>query len=68
MNREIRRSRNIRARLGGGPNLFDPFPEKPRGMHRRTYFRLRVQGEEADAIVFKRLLTRQQALQERFGL
>ena len=64
-NREIRRSRNIRTRLGGGPNLFDPFPERPRRMHRQTYSRLLAQGEEADAIVFGRLLSRQRALQER---
>jgi hypothetical protein len=26
--------------LGGGPSLFDPLPDKPLRMHRRTYFRL----------------------------
>jgi hypothetical protein len=36
--RSMRRSRKIRMRLGGGPSLLDPFPEKPRGMHRLTYY------------------------------
>jgi hypothetical protein len=46
MFRNLRKSQKIRIRLGGSPDPFEPFPEKPRGMHRRTYLRLR---EEADA-------------------
>ena len=38
--RATRKSQKLRMRLGGGPNLLDPFPEKPLGMHRRTYGRL----------------------------
>src|SRR5690242_15643608 len=38
--RSVRRVRNIRMRLGGGPSLLDPFPEKPPHMHWRTYHRL----------------------------
>jgi hypothetical protein len=48
--RSISRSRKIRMRLGGSPNLFDPFPEKPRRMHWRTYLRLREHGQAADAL------------------
>jgi hypothetical protein len=38
--RGIERARRIRMKLGGGPNLFDRFPHRPKGMHRRTYLRL----------------------------
>jgi hypothetical protein len=40
--RVIRRSRKIRMRLGGSPDLSQPFPKRPRGMHQRTYTRLRA--------------------------
>ena len=40
--RSIGRSRKIRMRLGGSPDLLQPFPERPRGMHQRTYMRLRA--------------------------
>ena len=31
-------------RLGGSADVSEPFPEQPRGMHRRTYLRLRESG------------------------
>jgi hypothetical protein len=40
--RLIRRSRKIRMRLGGSPDLLQPFPKRPRGMHRRTYLHLQA--------------------------
>jgi hypothetical protein len=33
-------------RLGGGAD-FEPFPSKPKGMHRRTFQRLRARAEAA---------------------
>jgi hypothetical protein len=39
--RGVERARRIRMKLGGGANLLDPFPDRPKGMHQRTYARLR---------------------------
>jgi hypothetical protein len=35
----------LRMRLGGIASLAAPFPERPRGMHRRTYARLRRRAQ-----------------------
>jgi len=43
--RNIRRAQKIRMRLGGNPDPLAPFPERPRGMHKRTYLRLREKAE-----------------------
>jgi hypothetical protein len=39
--RGIGRAQKIRMHLGGGPNMLEDFPEKPKGMHWRTYDRVR---------------------------
>jgi hypothetical protein len=39
--RGIFTARKIRMRLGGGESVGAPFPDKPKGMHWRTYDRLR---------------------------
>ena len=41
LDRTHRRVRKVRRRLGGTDNLFDRFPERPKGMWERTYRRLR---------------------------
>jgi hypothetical protein len=46
--RAISRVQKMRMRLGGSPNLLEPFPEKPLGMHWRTYRRLRAEAIAAD--------------------
>jgi hypothetical protein len=40
MDRAAHKARNIRIRLGGSGSLGDPAPEKPKGMHFMTYWRL----------------------------
>jgi hypothetical protein len=47
--RAMRRARKIKMRLGGSDDPLEPLPQKPRGMHRRTYERLRAQADAADA-------------------
>jgi hypothetical protein len=46
--RDIAKAMKIRIRLGGSPNLFDPFPPKPKGLHRATYERLRRSHDAAE--------------------
>ena len=36
----LHRCQRIRTKLGGSPNMSEPFPEKPKGMHWKTYSRL----------------------------
>ena len=49
--RSISRSLKIRVRLGGSPDPLGPFPEKPCGMHWRTYLRLRARGTSSNGAV-----------------
>ena len=45
-NRALLHTRKIRTKLGGSTAVTDPFPQRPKGMHRTTYNRLNAQVEE----------------------
>ena len=47
-NRLMRKARKIRNRMGGGNSLIDRFPDKPKNMHWKTYWRLREESERAN--------------------
>lgn len=46
--RTLLQAQKLRKRLGGSPCTDDPFPEKPKGMHWRTYEKLRAKGAALD--------------------
>src|SRR5919107_1398275 len=48
MHRALRRAQRTRERLGGSANMTKPFPEKPNGMHWKTYERLWWEHHEAE--------------------
>lgn len=55
--RSLRTVRNIRRRLGASENVMAPFPRKPKGMHWRTYSRLRNKHYEAECRCWSALET-----------
>ncbi len=46
--RALTRTQDIRMKLGGSRSLAEPFPDKPKGMWWRTYWRLRGDAQEAE--------------------
>jgi hypothetical protein len=46
--RALRRAQKIRKRLGGSTNMMEPFPERPKELHHKTYMRLFWEHHEAE--------------------
>ena len=44
----LHKAQSVRERLGGSANIMEPFPEKPKGMHWKTYERLWWEHHEAE--------------------
>jgi hypothetical protein len=49
--RARRRAKSIRVALGGSGDLQEPFPDRPWGMHRKTYEKLRRTAQGAEDLV-----------------
>jgi hypothetical protein len=43
--------------LGGSGSLAEPFPLRPKGMHRRRYSRLFLRAEKLETVFFSRFLS-----------
>jgi len=65
--RGLRKAQTIRMRLGGTATMLDDFPEKPKGMHWRTYERLCRVHDAAQARSFIGLTDFVKRLRKRAG-
>ena len=46
--RALRRAQAVRMKLGSSGSMAVPFPDKPKGMHWRTYERLRAEHDGSE--------------------
>ena len=51
--RLLSKHQKIRRRLGGSLSTLAPFPDKPKHMHWRTYWKLRTEAEKAEAMSWR---------------
>lgn len=65
--RSISQAQKIRMQLGGTASLLDPFPEKPRGMHWRTYEKHFFRAAKQERLVSSRGRAFVSALNARIG-
>ena len=63
----LHRCQRIRTKLGGSANVTEPFPDRPKGMHRKTYWRLYDLHEAAYAQYVGALAVEVGRLSDRLG-
>ena len=63
--RALRRANKTRMRLGGEPGIASLFPDRPKGMHKRTYERLQSKISDAEMLANERLAIFVEQLQRR---
>ncbi len=66
--RGLEKAVRIKRQLGGSGDYADPVPERPKGMHQRTYERLRNEGEEAQLPYQDRIMKRLHGFLAQSGL
>ena len=64
--RLLRKAQKIRARLGGSESTYDFLPDKPKGMHWRTYKCLCANAERADCLCNNAIKRRLSSLEQRW--
>jgi len=62
--RSVRQARSARMKFGGSASLAEPLPEKPKGMHWRTYRRLFIHAAQREEAVFGGALSWLTALEQ----
>ena len=48
MFRDLTQAQKLRRRLGGSDDMWEPFPGRPKGMHRRTYQKWLAKGKQLE--------------------
>lgn len=65
--RALSRAKEVRRRLGGSANMTRPFPERPKGMHHKTYARLWHEHDMAYVIYIRSMREHINKFWEQFG-
>ena len=60
------KAQNIRRKLGGSVNMMEPFPDRPKGMHHKTYRKLHAQHYKAEQAHYRIMLAWCQARKAKY--